>query len=289
MRNWMVSIAIACLTGFPVSAVAADQPDLLVPVDAGLAQKIRDYNGNEFERLSFFTRRWRIVEVRPEVLCQSEVVRFGAFPDAEFIVRISPRTNPAGAPWPGSWQGTIESPMLPEEERDRREQALAWILDNVPQMQFEGADDTMRAAILGKGGQFFLGYWAVDATTGIAEEIQPPPASDPCAAFRDTRPNQGLQPDAVSDQVSDSAGFFAVSARVWWPAIGDERLTQPTQYHLEPLKCSPRYHLVYEHDHFRRWAIGGSGPEAEVVQQQWHEFLATLPADEACVLVADIE
>lgn len=289
MRSWVGSVARACLIAFPVSVIAADQHDLLVPVDPALEERIREYNGNAIERQIFFSRRWRIVEVRPEVLCRSEVVRFGAFPDTQFILRISPRTDAAGSTWPGSWQGTIESPRLPEDERDRREQALAWILDNVPQLQFQRADETMRHAMLGKRGQFSLGNWAVDAATGIAEQIQPLPTSDPCAALRDTRPNQHWKPDAASGQISDSSGLFTVSAQVSLPAIDAEILTQQTLYILQPLECSPRYHLVYEHDNFRGWWVNASGPQAEVVQQQWHDFLASLPADEACIPVGDLE
>jgi len=35
--------------------------------------------------------------------------------------------------------------------------------------------------------------------------------------------------------------------------------------------------------------VNASGPNAELVQQQWHDFLAGLPADEDCVPVGDFE
>jgi len=48
---------VSLLISFPVSVIAADRLDLLVPVDAALADKIREYNGNAIERQIFFTRR----------------------------------------------------------------------------------------------------------------------------------------------------------------------------------------------------------------------------------------
>lgn len=295
MRTWLLFLTLVCPMPRPVSASEAAELDLLVPVDTALAQKIREYNGNEVERQIFFTRRWRIVEVRPEVLCRSEVVRFAAFPDADFILNLTATTDPSGSPRPGSWRGTITSPMLPEDERDRREQALAWVLGNVPQLQFQGAEGPARAGMLGTTGHFYLEYWAVDPSTGIAEQIEPHPLPDPCAAFRDLGTKQALEPHPALGMTPEqvlgwaSSGVFTVSARVSLPTIGSDNLNERTRFVLQPLACSPRYHIVYEYDNFRGGWINASGPNAELVQQQWHDFLAGLPADADCVPIGGFE
>ncbi|MCC5870469.1 MAG: hypothetical protein JJU27_18370 [Gammaproteobacteria bacterium] len=254
---------------FPIASSAEPEPAelVLVDVDPQRVERIRAYNGNEFERTAYFAKRWRVVEIDPQVLFQHNVVRIRPFPDVDLVVRRRP--GPVEREADPNWLGVVESPAASAHARERKAMELDTLFERHPGLREQEQGIRHQSSV---GATFTMGLWSVDEATGIADGS----GFVPIPRLTQAGPSRDMQ----TEQASCAEPSHAVRGSTFISLIGS--VTDPVnraRYVIEGLSRSPRYHIVYEFDSAAHVRGFPTGPERDRAQQRVLEFQASLPPD----------
>jgi len=267
-------VALLLLTLLPLATDAAENPPKLVmtDVESDWEERIRAYNGNFFERKVYYAKRWRVVEVRPEVLFSNRAVRISPFPGVDLVLHRLDGPDVRGADL--TWAARVESPAVSMDEQDRDQAILDFMIESNPQLR-PHEDRLRREARI--GANFIVTPWHVDESTGIARDL--PPLVFPRLPASDEELKPQPEPYDRSDGAIAPSPDSSLQNTIF--SFGGT-ITDPVRkarYRITPLEFSPRYHLIMEIDDSRDLGRIPPGPERDLALARLAEFEASLPTE----------
>lgn len=271
-RASAVFLVLLGVAVFPSASDAEQEPPELIMTDVEPEQleRIRGYNGNDFERVRFFAKRWRVVEIDPRALYQNNVVRIRPFSDVDFVLRRSP--GPVNREADPNWLGVVESPAVSVQSRERKTMELDTLFERYPELRQQEQGIRHQSSI---GATFTMGLWSVDEATGHADGS----GFVPFPRLTQVEPPHDMQTDQAS-RAESSHAMSALRGTTFISLIGS--VTDPvsrTRYVIEGLSRTPRYHIVYEFDPSAHVRGFPPGPDRDRAQQRSVDFEASLPPD----------
>ncbi len=285
-RASAVFLVLLVLAVFPSASDAEQDPPELVLTDVQPEhlERIRAYNGNNFERAIHFAKRWRVVEVNPEVLFPNRVVRVRLFQDADFVLRRIERPGDRNADL--SWAAIHDYPTVPPQIQTRRNRSQAFVDAVLERFPAQRKNEQVARHDARIEANFGVIMWRVDERTGVAQDVVsltfphlPPPTSVDEPDLSDAQRHSATTP-ALRVPVTNE--FFQMHGTVTDPV-------ENKTYWIRELDFSPRYHLVLELDPSKFVRNLPPGPDRDLAEALAVEFEASLPPDEYPEIRGDIE
>ncbi|MCC5870470.1 MAG: hypothetical protein JJU27_18375 [Gammaproteobacteria bacterium] len=270
-------LVLLVLAVFPSASDAGQDPPKLImtDVDPEHLERIRAHNGNNFERAIYFAKRWRVVEVNPDILFPNRAVRVRLFADADFVLRRIERPGERNADL--SWAAIHDYPTVPAQIQTRRKRSQAFVDAVLERFSGQRTNEQVARHDARIEANFGVIMWRVDERTGVAEDVA-------SLTFPHLPPPTAVDEPDLSDAQRHSAtppAFRVPVTKEFLQLHGT--ITDPVEnktYWIRELDFSPRYHLVLELDPSKFVRNLPPGADRDLAEARALEFEANLPPDE---------
>lgn len=236
--------------------------EVFKPVDNATAERALSYNQRFVSERLYFAKRHRVVEVDADALRKSKRSNVTLFKGGQRHTIRRRQLTDSQIHGAARWIGNIELPGLHLSEDELT-------ADEVEAISNSGLTLDQINSQLGRV-ELFLLDWDINQTTGEA-------------VLSAERRSQTLGPSPVPTEDNNAyneRAFATISGEIDLSAVGGG------VYKIEPLKYSPRYHLIYEVDKSKTFGIvepapetGGAISEAQRKKRAFDEYVSTLPAE----------
>lgn len=264
------SAMVVLILLLPLSASSFAQ-ELFRPVDGLVAEKATNYNSRFMSERLYFAKRHRIVEINVPMLREASIDSVTLFDGEEKVSLRRERIHVGQIHGAATWIGNI---ALPRENLTRAN------LSKADLEQIENSGITLEQIISQIGRvELQILYWDIDLTTKEAY---------PSAERRHKQVGPTPVAGAAVGDVEEHA-FATVRGQIDLSVLGRG------MYRLEPLRHSPRYHILYEVDRTKTFGVVEVDPSAKTEisdegqkKLDYNKFLKSLPRRTEVVTKGDL-
>jgi len=264
-----MAVTMAVLLQLSSQAIAEE---FLQQVDARIEAAASDYSSRFLDEQLYFAKRHRIVEVNVPMLRETSIDGLTLFEGDEKVSLRREERRESQIHGVTMWIGNI---VLPGGSLARDQ----WSEAEIEQIEKNGLTIEQLISFVGRVELQIL-YWDIDSVTGEAY---------PSAERRDQQfgpaPISGVPVGDVKKQA-----FASVRGQIDLSILGRGI------YRLEPLRNSPKYHILYEVDPTKTYGLVETNPDATSQisaagqrKLDYHEFLKSLPARSAVITKGDLK